>query len=209
MLVHVFVDGWIGDVSFASLSLYWTYNHSTPASVEELLGFFTLMGEKRYRVLICPFNDFVHIFKEGLFMTIRSFITLTQCWFNCHSRSVYLTSLHLLMFVYVEKRNDCNIPLTTLQDFGFTCFCDPCIWLIAGVGFGEGELVKSGDSRTSTLWFMELGRITQGLLNLLDVSLMHVMLYHIIIMAVTIKLSELWLVETRLPGICTWVTNSH
>lgn len=25
---------------------------------------------------------------------------------------------------------------------------------------------------------MELGRITQGLLNLLDVSLMHVMLYH-------------------------------
>lgn len=47
---------------------------------------------------------------------------------------------------------------------------------------------------------MELGRITQGLLNLLDVSLMHVMLYHIIIMAVTIKLSELWLVETRLPG---------
>lgn len=56
---------------------------------------------------------------------------------------------------------------------------------------------------------MELGRITQGLLNLLDVSLMHVMLYHIIIMAVAIKLSELWLVETRLPGICTWVTNSH
>lgn len=109
----------------------------------------------------------------------------------------------------MKRKETCNIPLTTLQDFGFTCFCDPSIWLIAGVGFGEGELVKSGDSRTSTPWFMELGRITQGLLNLLDVSLMHVMLYHIIIMAVTIKLSELWLVETRLPGICTWVTNSH
>lgn len=145
--VHVFVDGWIGDVSFASLSLYWTYNHSTPANVEELLGFFTLMGEKRYRVLICPFNDFVHIFKEGLFMAIRSFITLTQCWFNCHSRSVYLTSLHLLMFVYVKKRNErietCNIPLTTLQDFGFTCFSDPMYLINSWGRIWQGELVKS------------------------------------------------------------------